>query len=192
MGSGRVVGVDINPGMLAVARSLPDCAGPVIEWLEGSALELPLPSASFDLILCQLGLQFFPDRTTALREMWRVLVPDGRVAISVYSSIENTPATHALANALDRHLGPGASKTKRCEHDMSNPHELRKLVAGAGFRHLRLQTVTQQIRFPSTGEYVQSQLAATPLAGLTMEMEAEQREAVIAAITKDLMTALQI
>jgi len=52
MGSGQVVGVDINAGMLAIARSLPAPARPVIEWLEGSALALPLPSASFDLILC--------------------------------------------------------------------------------------------------------------------------------------------
>ena len=138
MGSGQVVGVDINAGMLAIARSLPAPARPVIEWLEGSALALPLPSASFDLILCQLGLQFFPNRPTAVDEMWRVLVPYGRVAISVYSPIENTPATHALANALDLHVGPGASRTKRCEHDMSNPDELRELVGAAGFGYLLL------------------------------------------------------
>ncbi|RWO41321.1 MAG: methyltransferase domain-containing protein [Mesorhizobium sp.] len=52
MGSGQVVGLDINTGMLAVARSLPRGAGPLIDWHEGSALEMPFPDATFDLVLC--------------------------------------------------------------------------------------------------------------------------------------------
>src|SRR5205085_12630418 len=71
--AGKVTGIDINPGMLAVARSIATTGGPAIEWCEGSALALPFDDNSFDLILCQLGLQFFPDRRMALREMWRVL-----------------------------------------------------------------------------------------------------------------------
>jgi ubiquinone/menaquinone biosynthesis C-methylase UbiE len=192
MGSGRVVAIDINTGMLAVARSVARGTGPAIEWLEGNALALPLPEASFDLVLCQLGLQFFPDRQAALYEMRRVLVPDGRIAISVYSSIEHTPATHALASALDHHFGSDASRIKRCEHAISDPLELRELVAGTGFRDVRVQTVTKEIRFPSTVEYVRLQLAATPLAGLVTEMDAEQREVVTAAITKDVTASLLI
>ena len=107
VGAGRVVGLDINAGMLAVARSLPPRAGLPIEWHEGSALSMPFPDAAFDLVLCQLGLQFFPDRPAALREMRRVLSPSGRLGLSVYSSIEHDPVAYALADALDRHLGPG-------------------------------------------------------------------------------------
>lgn len=91
MGAGHVVGLDINAAMLAVARSRPAGPTPHIEWLEASALEMPFPDRSFDLILCQLGLQFFPDRSRALREMLRVLVPDGRLALSVFTAIERTP-----------------------------------------------------------------------------------------------------
>jgi ubiquinone/menaquinone biosynthesis C-methylase UbiE len=105
MGNGRVVGLDFNPGMLAVARSVPNAGAP-IEWVEGSALRLPFDDNSFDLVLCQLGLEFFPDRPLALREMKRVLRPLGRAALSVYSSIERTPAAHAFVTALDKRLGP--------------------------------------------------------------------------------------
>ena len=73
MRTGRVVGLDLNEGMLAVARSVPITGAP-IEWREGSALSLPFENRSFDLVLCQLGVQFFPDRSLALREMKRVLV----------------------------------------------------------------------------------------------------------------------
>jgi SAM-dependent methyltransferase len=68
MRTGRVVGLDLNEGMLAVARSVPVTGAP-IEWREGSALSLPFENRSFDLVLCQLGVQFFPDRSLALREM---------------------------------------------------------------------------------------------------------------------------
>ena len=112
-GSGRVVGLDINADMLAVARSLSPGAGPSIEWYEGSALAMPFPDASFDLCMCQLGLQFFPDRSTAMREMFRVLQTGGRVALSVFSALERTPVSNALAEALDRHLRLGASSIKR-------------------------------------------------------------------------------
>ena len=129
---GRVVGLDINAGMLAVARSLPPRAGLPIEWHEGSALNMPFPDAAFDLVLCQLGLQFFPDRPAALREMRRVLSPSGRLGLSVYSSIEHNPVAYALADALDRHLGPGASASRRSEHALSDADKLRGLVDGGG------------------------------------------------------------
>src|SRR3712207_3990859 len=90
MGSGRVVGLDINPGMLAVARALPPGSGPAIEWHEGSVLDMPFPEGSFDVCLCQLGLQFFPDRAAALREMRRVLRTGGRLTLSVFSALEDT------------------------------------------------------------------------------------------------------
>jgi len=189
MGTGRVVGLDINSGMLAVARSLPRVAGPPIEWQEGSVLGMPFPDAAFDVVLCQLGLQFFPDRLAALHEMWRVLAPAGRLALSVFSSIEHTPAANALANALDRHLGPGASKTKRTEHALADADELRSLVTSASFRDVTIRTTTQKIRFPSPREYVRLQLAATPMAGLVGGMESGQRDALVDAIAGDLMAA---
>ncbi|TIL82747.1 MAG: transposase, partial [Mesorhizobium sp.] len=88
--------------------------------------------------------------SSALREMFRVLVPDGRLALSVFSAIERTPAAKALVDALDRHLGPGASATKRSEHSLADADELYRLVAGAGFRQVTIHTTTQNIRFPSS------------------------------------------
>ena len=116
---GHVTGLDLNKGMLAVARTLPSEGAP-IDWIEGSALDLPFPAGKFDLVLCQLGLQFFPDQGRALREMRRVLSPSGRVALSVYSPIERTPGANAFVLALDRVLGPKASKIKRGEHSFND------------------------------------------------------------------------
>jgi ubiquinone/menaquinone biosynthesis C-methylase UbiE len=191
MGKGRIVGMDINRGMLAVARSLPDAAS-LIEWQEGSAMDLPLPNEAFDLILCQLGLQFFPDRPAAVGEMRRVLVSGGRIALSVFTAIEHTPATNALADALDRHIGAGASQTKRSEHVLCDPQELRELVTREGFRNVSITTVTQTIRFPSAGEYVRVQLSATPLSALLDGMDSKRQREALEAITGDLIASLQI
>jgi ubiquinone/menaquinone biosynthesis C-methylase UbiE len=162
---GRVVGLDFNAGMLGVARSVPN-AGVPIEWFKGSALSLPFNDASFDLVLCQLGLQFFPDRPLALREMRRVLKPAGRLALSVYSPIEHTPAAYAFVRALDRHLGPDSSKIKRAEHAFGEPGELDALMVANGFDRVSVATVVQQIVFPSVLDYVRFQLVATPMASL--------------------------
>ena len=78
---GTVVGLDIDAGMLAVARSAAE-PGASIEWHEASAEAMPLPDAAFDVVLCQMGLQFMPDQLAALREMRRVLARGGRYKIN--------------------------------------------------------------------------------------------------------------
>jgi len=186
---GRVAGIDINPGMLAVARS--SQAGPEsgIGWFLGSALALPFAGAGFDVVLCQLGLQFFPDRPAALAEMHRVLAPGGRVGLNVYGTIEHNPATFALAQALDRHVGPGASVAKRAEHLLADTVLLYRLVSEAGFRRISVVTETRIVRFRSAADYVRIQMTATPLASLlaTQEGAADRlMEALIHDVAADL------
>jgi ubiquinone/menaquinone biosynthesis C-methylase UbiE len=187
--SGAVAGLDLNPGMLAVARSLPSAGAP-IEWVEGSALDLPFADRAFDVVLCQLGLQFFPDRAAALGEMRRVLVPDGRLGLKVFGPIEHNPATHAMANALDRRVDEGASLAKRNEHALADPDGLRALVAAAGFRELEFETVTKTVRFATTDEYVRIQFAGTPVGELVAELDRAARDRVIGAVVRDVDAAL--
>src|SRR5678815_3161223 len=79
-GAARLTGVDVNAGMLAVAREL----APDIDWVEASADALPFPDRSFEGVLAQQVLQFVPDRAAAAREIRRVLVPGGRVIASTW------------------------------------------------------------------------------------------------------------
>jgi len=107
--AGTVVGVDINPGMLTTARRI----SPAINWREGNAAALPLADATFDVAVCQQGLQFFPDRPAALREMRRALKPGGRLVIACWKGIRHSPGFLALAEALAKHLGPDAAAIAR-------------------------------------------------------------------------------
>ena len=181
MAHGHITGLDLNKGMLTVARTLPS-EGVPIDWIEGSALDLPFPKGKFDLVFCQLGLQFFPDQKRALREMHRVLSPSGRIALSVYSPIARTPGANAFVLALDHVLGPNASKIKRGEHSFNAPDELQQLLTDAGFAEVEVQTVGQKIVFPSVLDYVRFQLLATPMATLLSDRDEADRQAAIETI----------
>ncbi|MGY8686003.1 methyltransferase domain-containing protein [Bradyrhizobium sp. UFLA05-153] len=185
--AGRLVGIDLNTAMIAIARR----KSASIEWIEGSALDLPFDSNSFDVVLCQLGLQFFPDRALALREMVRVLKPRGRAGLSVYSAIERTPAAHAFVQALEKYLGEEASRTKRSEHLSNDAHEVGAWAKQAGFDVVDVATVTKQITFPSVIDYVRSQLTATPMAALLLkDVGASERERLIMSIADDAASRL--
>ena len=182
-----MTGLDINPGMLAVARALPQPAGAPITWQEGNALALPFPEATFDAVLCQQGLQFFPGKPLAVREMRRVLNPGGRVALSVWRPIERNPFFFALAEALTRHISPEAGRGEQPAYTLGDAQELRSLLLGAGLRNVRVRIDFRASRVPSLEEFLPQQLAAMPLA----EAVAAAGEAARAAIAREISTALQ-
>lgn len=107
--SGHVTGLDLNADMLAVARDIVDA--PNVEWREASALAMPFADSTFDLVTCQQGLQFFPDRAAGMREMRRVLRPGGRLALSIWRSTEYNPVWKLLEEALAGLVGPEAAET---------------------------------------------------------------------------------
>jgi len=85
--TGRVVAADISAAMLAVAAAKPaDPGWATIEYLECSASAVDADESTFDVVLCQQGLQFFPDREASLREMRRVVRGDGVVAVSTWAA----------------------------------------------------------------------------------------------------------
>lgn len=85
-----MIGVDVNENMLDVARSVTQPAE--IDWYVSDAGALPLPDASVDVVCCQQGMQYLPDRALAVREMGRTLAPGGRVALAVWRDIAHSPA----------------------------------------------------------------------------------------------------
>jgi ubiquinone/menaquinone biosynthesis C-methylase UbiE len=106
--TGQVVGLDLNRGMLAVARSLPASKGAPVDWQEGDAGALPLEDAIFDVVFCQLGLQYFPNRAQAAREMRRVLKSSGSLVALVWRALFHSPGYATLTAALERYVSPAA------------------------------------------------------------------------------------
>jgi SAM-dependent methyltransferase len=183
--TGNVVGLDLNPGMLAVAASSaanePPTSAP-ITWQEASATKMPLADATFDIAYCQLGLQFFPDRPAALREMYRVLVSGGRLGLMVWRGIEHSPGFGILAAALARHVSSEAAGIMRAPFALAEAEELRGLIAAAGFRDISIQPVLGTVRFPSVARFVQDYVAGSPLAGHVAKASDEARAALVSEV----------
>jgi ubiquinone/menaquinone biosynthesis C-methylase UbiE len=143
-----IVGVDLNPGMLEVAREHTPTTSISIEWRQGDACTLPLPDHRFDVVFCQHGLQFIPNQVAALREMKRVLVPGGRLVFTVWG--EPTPYQAALAESLRRHVSETAATSCLAPFALGDVGIIRNLLDEAGFRTTEMQKLVLMRRLPAS------------------------------------------
>ncbi len=181
--SGHVVGLDINPGMLDVARRASRDAGDRISWEEGRAESLPFDDHSFDIVICQQGLQFSVDRSAAVREMRRVLATRGRLVVAVWAGAEQHAGWNALLRPLTRHLDREIVGTLDAPHALGDLARVRTLLADGGLSDYRIELRSRNVRFPSPEGLLQ-QLAAInpPLLHAIAEGGEEQRAALIAEV----------
>ena len=133
--TGMVAGLDASVAMLDVARDTAAAEGLSIVWGEGVAEQLPFPEQTFDLVLSQFALMFFQDRSAALAEMWRVLAPGGRLALSVFQGIARHPFYGALDHAIARQLG---QSTVAAIFALGDADELGASLDRAGFRDIAI------------------------------------------------------
>jgi ubiquinone/menaquinone biosynthesis C-methylase UbiE len=179
-----VVGLDVNPGMLAVAqKETPRDAG--IEWREASAESMPLQDGAFDVVLCQMGLQFVPNKLGALREMRRVLAPGGRGLISVPGL---TPPLFAImADGLARDMGLEAASFVQVVFSLHDADELAGLLKSAGFRDIEVRTATKSLQVPAARDFLWQYINSTPL----MPAIAKADDAKRAAFERDVSSRWQ-
>ena len=183
--TGTVAGLDVNPGMLAVARSATPPGMP-IDWHEASAEAMPFPDASFDVVLCQMGLQFVPDKRAALREMRRVLVRGGRLILNVPGP---TPRLFTImGEALSRQIGAEAAGFVNQVFSLHDAGEIQNLVSGAGFNDVSVQADTKPpLRLPPPEEFLWQYVHSTPLAGAVAQVDDERR----ASLERDIVAKWQ-
>jgi ubiquinone/menaquinone biosynthesis C-methylase UbiE len=177
--SGSVTGVDLGEPTLAIARSLPpeDGAAP-ITYVQSDAASLPFVDDTFDVALCQQGLQFFPDRERALAEMRRTLKRDGQVAVATWKDIGNSPFV-ALADALARHLGREAGEMMRSPFALSEEAGLVRLVSAAGFSEVVAMEEKIVCTWSSHTEFARLAIAAGPIAPVFNSAPEEAQHAII-------------
>ena len=171
---GAVTGVDINPGMLGVARSVA-AEGAAIEWHEADAAATGLAAGAYDAALCGLGLQFFGDRGGALRELRRVLRPGGRVAITVPGP--TPPQFDILERTFAEHRAPDAARFVAAVFSISEPATLERLLVDAGFESVLVMRVTETLQLPPPVDFLWQYVASTPLAPRVAAVEEGARAA---------------
>ena len=177
--TGHVVGVDVSPQMLAVARTV----APGIEWREGNATTLPLQEGEkFDVVFCQQGLQFFPDRPASVAEMRRAIARGGRLIVAVWKALEETPLFRDTYRVAEQRLGPFVDR----RHSFGDPSALERLIANAGFEEVRVQTLTRTIRFADPIMFLRlNTMALVGMSPASSSMNDDERATVAAAIVED-------
>ncbi|WP_322044334.1 class I SAM-dependent methyltransferase [Paraburkholderia sp. J67] len=179
----RYVVTDLNQPMLdhAAARQVPDSR---IEWRRVDALDLPFDDASFDVVCCQFGAMFFPDRVLGYTEARRVLRPAGRFIFNVWDRIEENAfaddVTIAVA-AVFPHDPPGfLARTPHGYHDTAL---IREELRRAGFADIEIETREKVSRAASARDAAAAYCLGTPLRN-----EIEARDANLLQLAMDRAT----
>jgi ubiquinone/menaquinone biosynthesis C-methylase UbiE len=177
--AGYVVGVDISPDMLAVARAV----APGIDWREGSAGALPLREGeSFDVLVCQQGLQFFPDKPAAAAQMRCALAKSGRLGITCWRPDDEIPFLRELRRMAERHLGAVIDR----RHGFGDSARLEALLRDAGFEDVRTRTVSRTIRFDDGFPFLRmNAMALVGMSAAGKEMTDEERTRLVALIANE-------
>jgi ubiquinone/menaquinone biosynthesis C-methylase UbiE len=161
---GRVVGVDVNAAMLAVARRAPAASGAApFGWCRAGAEALPFADDAFDAVVCQQGAQFFPDLTAAVVEVARVLRPGGRCAATVWAEAESSPFFAAMSAAITQVAGAQAGASYAGVFACGTGR-LAGLFRSAGLSAVRAERVSVPVRLPGFADFAASFVAALPWA----------------------------
>lgn len=180
---GRLTGLDMTPGMLAVAARVAGDTG--AEWVEGDATAMPFEDASFDVLTCQQGLQFFPDRDAGAAEFRRVLAPGGRALVACWTALADQRAHAAYMGAIAP-LEPDLAAVGAAPFAFGDGDALAALFTAAGFAQVDVVRVDHVARFASAPEFVRSFAEGSPLAlalaTMPPERDRELREAALPAL----------
>lgn len=164
--NGAVTGLDIGPGMLAVAEQLESG----IRWVEGEAGAVPFDDGEFDAVVSQFGLMFFPDRVQAIREMFRCVRQGGGIAVSVWDALDRSEAYPITVELFRNRAGEAAADALRAPFVLGDTDELRSLFEQAGASSVTIETHHGTARFPSVRSMVEADLRGwLPVMGVMLD-----------------------
>ncbi len=189
---GRIVATDIAKPMLEIARAKSALrnAAP-IEYVESGAAPLAAPSDAFDVVMCQQGLQFFPDRPAALREMLRVLRKSGRAYISIWAEIERNEIFAAFHRALRATAPAELTQLITAPFSWHDTAQLKAAAEKAGFGSVRILTLSHPMVMEQGLEQAVRSFAATPVAPGVAALPAGVQAAFFAKMREELARLLR-
>jgi ubiquinone/menaquinone biosynthesis C-methylase UbiE len=143
-----IVATDLNQPMLDHAAA--HTTARTVTWQQADAQALPFDNGSFDVVVCQFGVMFYPDKAKAFAEARRVLKPDGHFVFSVWDRIEENEVadlvTRGVAGVFPENPPGFLSRTPHGYHDLAT---IRATLSTAGFSNIRTETLPKRFRAPS-------------------------------------------
>jgi ubiquinone/menaquinone biosynthesis C-methylase UbiE len=136
----RIVSSDINSDMLAVAKSI--AGEKQIEWAVVNAEEIPFDESTFDVVVCQFGIMFVPDKQKAVNEAYRVLKTGGSFIFSTWDKVENQRIAQLANEVITSYFKDDPPQFFSIPFSMNNPAEMETLMRNAGFKDISVKNVT--------------------------------------------------
>jgi SAM-dependent methyltransferase len=182
--SGRVVAVDMSPGMLAIARERIDAAGLTnVDLVESDAESMSLDPHSFDAALCRWGLMFMPDLDGVVRAMHRTLKPGGHFATAVWSVADKVPMLGLARDAIQRITGITPPPNAPGPMKLADTSILERALAAAGFRDVTIERLIVTFEFPSPDAFAdfRGQIGGTraTLSKMPADVARQVRDAIV-------------
>lgn len=167
---GKLTATDINPDMLDVARER--IKSEKLTWQIADAMELPFSDNSFDHVVCQFGVMFFPDKLKAFQETWRVLQPGGKFIFSTWSDIEKNPRTAIIRKIMDELFKENAPDfLTKGPYSLFDTEEIRDWLAKAGFDPIKIEAVNKTSTLRNVDDFLKGFLEGSPLAAYLANMD---------------------
>jgi SAM-dependent methyltransferase len=166
-----IVATDLNQAMLDQAAAVGTPRG--VEWKAADALQLPFADGTFDAVVCQFGVMFFPDKVRAFGEARRVLKPGGLYIFNVWDRLAENEFAHEISAALGRLFPQDPPRfLARTPYGYHDPAQIGRELAAAGFGAVQVRTVPARSRAPSARIPAVAYCQGTPL-----RSEIESRDA---------------
>ena len=185
---GEVIGLDVNATMLDVARSVPVTESN-ISWIEKDVADTGLEADTFDVVLSQQGIQYFPDKDAAVRELFRVLVPGGQILMSVWKG--HSAFSTAQVNAVERHISSEWADKVNSQRTPPALDDICRVMDAAGFTDVSTTTQELEMHLPLPRDYVPQHLSAMPVAVAFSALNETDREAFLSQMEEELQGFVQ-
>ena len=183
--NGHLVATDLNPDMMKVAQE--KVVDPRVEWKLADAQDLPFPDESFDHIICQFGVMFFPDKKLAFSEAWRVLKPGGFYLFNTWGSKEDNSKIAVVREVMDelfREENP--DYLNKGPYSFFDEHEIRTWMELAGFKRVKIERVKKTSAFNDLESFINGFFVSSPLSAYLSGKDPQVRAEIRNRITEEM------
>ncbi|MCI4373316.1 MAG: methyltransferase domain-containing protein [Thermoplasmata archaeon] len=186
--SGRVVGVDLSENMVSIAQRVAKARGlQNVQFQTMDCGQLTFPEGSFDAVVSSFGFQIFTDPEGAARGAHRVLRPEGRIGVSVWSRGDKVPWIHAIIGPMLEHAEPDETGYIPTPYETGGPGEMVAFLEAAGFENAVEERRTFLLQFKDESAYLQAILKATPIGHSLSEEPKETQDEVLRKTRENLI-----
>jgi len=189
-GHGSIVATDLNEAMIAHGRAQMPAGNEHVEWQPADAMKLPFPDKSFDAVVCQFGLMFFPDKAASIREVFRVLKPGGHYLFSVWDAIARNPVARIAHETVGRFFPADPPLFYSVPYSLHDPAPIREMLAEAGFGQIEVTRLEKSGASPSAADAATGLIEGNPILDAIMARRPEAlgdiKRATAAAVAAEL------